>query len=821
MNTASFIEPKIEKILSGVKQTIEQGMQKQSDVTWAFAVCEYDRFAEDLAKLGRDAVKGLITYARGTNLDRRICILMALGKIGSNAATDYFIEALQSNVMLEREYAAIGLEKVADPNALEELKKAIETETQIRGSLYRAIIAIADDSTKTLFMKALEDESPEIRRTAISHFAQTPGDDVLHILLKALHDKQMGVVYGAVRGLKLYGESIVDDLIEKTTAKGTYVRAAAVQLLGDIKSDKAVEPLCQLLQQSNNKALRADIALSLGKIKSPVAVKFLCKALKDPDSKVRANAAEALGQIGSPDATYDLEASLYLEGFDYNGLVGNQATIALGKIKTPFSTKALIKALQHKDGEVRRHAADGLKKHKAIDAIPAIEEALSHEKHDSHRKIMENVLFQLKKSKAVADRNKPKDKKVSTSDDAAVQLKSEDPTIRKKAIAVIKKKGLPEEVSAIEPLLFDDDAQVRKEAAEAIKAIDPHRTVIDSKNQLEAADGTKLPYMIEALGIMGDDSSIEPLLPFLADRRPHIRSVTKAALKRLKISDHLLKRAVFDVQINDYLHKGNYGKIIKTGADAIAILRKIMVDMAHPLQMNAAFALYRLDWEPETLEEKICYFARISDQAQLDAIAQEGVGTLKQLFIKGEHPGPIAKALASTGAEGITFIIEENRRFVDPVGHNPVVEALLEHGRNHVDLMLEYFEGDTSRQQTKGYLAHVLGAFGTSKAVQLIMEFLEDALKETTPSDNINYFAAAKALGTIGDSRAVPLLIKALKSKHPWRRGAASALGDIGSKEAVFVLRDAVKQDDVSVKNLAAAALKQIGVEPDIDQSGS
>jgi HEAT repeat protein len=74
--------------------------------------------------------------------------------------------------------------------------------------------------------------------------------------------------------------------------------------------------------------------------------------------------------------------------------------------------------------------------------------------------------------------------------------------------------------------------------------------------------------------------------------------------------------------------------------------------------------------------------------------------------------------------------------------------------------------------------------------------------------------AAAEALGALGDTRAAPALIAALKSGYSsadLRQVTAVALGQIGDARAVEALVDALKDKERNVREAAAEALVRIG----------
>jgi HEAT repeat protein len=84
------------------------------------------------------------------------------------------------------------------------------------------------------------------------------------------------------------------------------------------------------------------------------------------------------------------------------------------------------------------------------------------------------------------------------------------------------------------------------------------------------------------------------------------------------------------------------------------------------------------------------------------------------------------------------------------------------------------------------------------------------------------YFGAARALGKLGDVRAVEPLLAALRDEDVEIRGfAASALGGCGDARAVEPLIGALRDDHEAVRRMAASALGRLGdvraVEPLID----
>ena len=83
------------------------------------------------------------------------------------------------------------------------------------------------------------------------------------------------------------------------------VEGIALGLEGDVKGYKLAR-LTRMLQQDQNRVVRARAAIALGTFRDERAVFALESALTDEDSRVRSQAIKALGQIGNEQATIAL-----------------------------------------------------------------------------------------------------------------------------------------------------------------------------------------------------------------------------------------------------------------------------------------------------------------------------------------------------------------------------------------------------------------------------------------------------------------------------------------------------------------------------------
>ena len=169
----------------------------------------------------------------------------------------------------------------------------------------------------------------------------------------------------AVLGLVLISSGCGGTTSSTSTAKTEYPT---------IPSDVPAEIREQLEEfDSPDPLQRAHAAVLLGKMgkEAASAVPHLLAALKDGDRQVRCSVADALGEIGDPQAVGPLIS--VLENADEDWEVQSRAAESLGKLGDPRATESLMAALTNMVSHVR---------HMAVVALgeigdPAAEEALT------------------------------------------------------------------------------------------------------------------------------------------------------------------------------------------------------------------------------------------------------------------------------------------------------------------------------------------------------------------------------------------------------------------------------------------------------------
>ncbi len=96
---------------------------------------------------------------------------------------------------------------------------------------------------------------------------------------------------------------------------------------------------------------------------------------------------------------------------------------------------------------------------------------------------------------------------------------------------------------------------------------------------------------------------------------------------------------------------------------------------------------------------------------------------------------------------------------------------------------------------------------------------LTDLLGRLGSTQASQRWEAAEGLGELGDPRAIPALVQALRDPHAFVRWAAArAIGRIGGEEAVALLLPLLQEDDPLVRRSAADALGYLDT-PDVRQA--
>jgi HEAT repeat protein len=135
------------------------------------------------------------------------------------------------------------------------------------------------------------------------------------------------------------------ELLIETLLNGKEIadRRNAAMALGNLKEEKAIEPMIQALGDHEDVAIFA----SLGLVKiGGAAVPYLRKSLKSFNEQIRGYSAEILGELEAHSALEDL---IEVIEKDDSNWVKNSAVEAIGRLKSPHTVDLLTNLLKSKN----------------------------------------------------------------------------------------------------------------------------------------------------------------------------------------------------------------------------------------------------------------------------------------------------------------------------------------------------------------------------------------------------------------------------------------------------------------------------------------
>lgn len=177
----------------------------------------------------------------------------------------------------------------------------------------------------------------------------------------------------AVGAARSGGTSVVTSLIELLGDPKPYVRTAAAEALGEMRSERAVPRLAAALDDPSPE-VRREAAGALGEIEDPSAVEALRRSLvTDDDRHVRKAAAWALGETESPEAVEALDGAL---SSVENRWIRKRVARALGETRQPSAVPVLRRLLEQRDRKIRGAALEGLVENGTDAAMEALDDAL-------------------------------------------------------------------------------------------------------------------------------------------------------------------------------------------------------------------------------------------------------------------------------------------------------------------------------------------------------------------------------------------------------------------------------------------------------------
>jgi HEAT repeat protein/tRNA A-37 threonylcarbamoyl transferase component Bud32 len=276
-------------------------------------------------------------------------------------------------------------------------------------------------------------------------------------------------------------ESSIDDLIARIEGKDPVARLHIINVLARFNVPK-VQQAVQKQLKDPSKFIRSAALSALAKMDGPFDMPLIVGMLRDPEIEVQNKAVDVVVKANHPETVKYLVDVLK----DENEYARRAAVEVLNVVGTSKSVKYLLEVIADSDWWVRTRAADALGKIGGPRVVDAVLTLIKDENQDIRRAAIE-ILNQTKDERAVA------------------QL-----------------------IEATR----DPDWWVSERAVDALAEIGSSKALPRFIDMLQG-EAKSLPTVIRAIGKIGDQKSLEALMPMLSRPENEIKVEAISALAKL------------------------------------------------------------------------------------------------------------------------------------------------------------------------------------------------------------------------------------------------------------------------------------------------
>ena len=212
-----------------------------------------------------------------------------------------------------------------------------------REEAVKELSAYNEDEAIAGLVLALEDPDLGIRELAANYIIEIKGETACQLLIQFLGHDDIGSRNLASEILVKIGDDAVPPLLAELENDDHDVRKFIVDILGLLKAQEAVKPLCHRLWDENTNVV-CSAAEALGEIGDPAAAPHLIAAFdKIPDAQLQA--VEALGKLGDKSVLPKLIEMLDTD----DPMIAYVAVEAIGRIGSKDALPQFATYLEHKD----------------------------------------------------------------------------------------------------------------------------------------------------------------------------------------------------------------------------------------------------------------------------------------------------------------------------------------------------------------------------------------------------------------------------------------------------------------------------------------
>ena len=371
------------------------------------------------------------------------------------------------------------------------------------------------------WMKLLYSEDSAIRTSAVISLLglnlSTVYDSLIDILKNSDNDD---VRISLIKAFGFAGDDgrALDCMVDLLTSENEEVRVASADALGNIRTNKAIEEMADILLD-NRKPIESRILVTgaLAKTRSREAVEPLINVLGSDNNDLQIAAHDALVEITKQ--SNGKAKSFWQEWWDRNKVKTREQWLEdiVDKLEKGF------KKLKEENSLLRDDIVEKiikiLKKNKESDSTKPLIDALNSEYQ----------AVRIYAAGELANHKEPEVVKIF------VDLISDDDTeIRVLAVNVLGKIGGVSELKNLISALQDKETRVRESAAMSLGKLGKKEAVFDLLSALSDPANSVVCAAAEALGELKVDEAVEPLISLFSNKDPKIRESAIVALGKFQ-----------------------------------------------------------------------------------------------------------------------------------------------------------------------------------------------------------------------------------------------------------------------------------------------
>ncbi|OQA17993.1 MAG: putative lyase [bacterium ADurb.Bin363] len=407
-------------------------------------------------------------------------------------------KAVESLIEIGRDYVDILIDSIAYQSP------------SLKAGITRVLGEFKCHDALPVLIRLSDDENDTVREEIARALGNIGGNETVLPLLNLLGDIHPGVRQNAVTAIVNQGEDVVESLIaELRHTSNKYKKKAIIEALGKIKSDNAIMPLIDCLQDIHH-LVRLTTINSLVELNSPKSIQHLMDvlcvnpidikvlmdiALNNSDLRLRIRAIRAMGELKDTRAIPELTQILinadseFLEREIMNALIKIKGVVwakicalqVLGRLKIREALPFILLHLSDTDENIIYQALDAIKIMKASEAIKEVMALAEHSESMIRNKVV-SVLGTIGIGNP------------EVTDIVLARLKDPDRHIRKEAARVLGKLGDKKAIPFLEEIIRTCDFwSVRRNACNALNNLGVDKYSVENEVVLKETTIT-CPY---------------------------------------------------------------------------------------------------------------------------------------------------------------------------------------------------------------------------------------------------------------------------------------------------------------------------------------